>query len=229
ESNWRGQNNLICNECNTKLEQKYICSCGKQYRIGEIEKRFDKDTKTVFFKSEYDTFLKNETPKEIVVVGKPIPYSIFNKLYEELKEDSKLELFNNEDRFQPVLARMKETLFVKDLCFIAKMGYSKKMRTVLIVGTARKLLAIPLRDMRLVRPTNQVGSKVLVKNEQLDKRVEELTRNENIDKYYEFIKLKKQGKKIEVKEEKKIEIPSNVDMTMLDELEKPKKIAVKVA
>ena len=228
EENWRGENNLICEDCEVKLNQKYICpKCEKQYTIGQIKKRLDKDTKTVFLSQEYDTFMDNKTVKEIVVEDKPIPFPID---FLELVGGNFLEIFNNEDRYIPVFNRIKETLFVTKTCLLAKVGYYKRTVPALVVGTARKLLLIPLRDKRLVRPTNQVGSVVLMKDEKLEQQLEQFCQDRNIDKYYEFIKIKQEGKVIEVEEKKETEIPANVDMSILDEVMKTngKKIAVKV-
>ena len=50
---WKGTDNLICPDCEVKLNQKYICpSCSKFFTIGQIEKRKNTDTDVVYLKDK---------------------------------------------------------------------------------------------------------------------------------------------------------------------------------
>jgi len=228
EDNWKSEDNLICNECEEKLSQKYICpKCSQQYTIGQIHKRRNKDLELVFTTEEHDSFMKQTVKAKITVVSEmPIERAVALKNL-ELIDGNFFEIFNNDEDYANYVQKVREHLTKSNLALMCVMGYYSKNRAVLIISSGNKLLGIFLRDSRFVREVNQKLEVMLEVYDEIDKALREFTLDKNIDNYYKFLELKKAGVPIEVKKEEEKE-KSNAELDDFFEDKKKKKLAIQV-
>ena len=231
EDNWKSEDNLICNECEEKLNQKYICpKCDEQYTIGSIHKRRNKDTELVFTTQEYESFMKQSVKAKITVIGEIEQERALVLRNLELIEGNFFEIFNNDEDYANYVQRIKDYLANSKLALMCVMGYYSKNRAVLILVSGNKLLGVFLRDYRFVREVNQKLEVMLETYDEIDKALREFTLDKNIDNYYKFLELKKAGIPIEVKkEEEKEKSNAELDEFFEDKEKKKKKIAVEVS
>ena len=184
---------LICNECESELKQIYECvNCGKQYRIGEIEKREDRETGVVYNVNDKKAFLSMEIDKDIKV-EKEIPVSDVLKFI-EIFNGNHYEIYNNDGKVKGVITKIYKWLSVKNMALLVTFGYKEKERGGVILATGNKL----------IRERKQEGIEA-VEDKELTHILKAITEDVTAEKYMEFLHMVAEGKKIEVKKEEKKE------------------------
>ena len=194
---------LICNECESELKQIYECvNCGKQYRIGEIEKREDRETGVIYNVNDKKAFLSMEIDKDIKV-EKEIPVSDVLKFI-EIFNGNHYEIYNNDGKVKGVITKIYKWLSVKNMALLVTFGYKEKERGGVILATGNKLILSELRDYNLVRGRKQEGIEA-IEDKELTHILKAITEDVTAEKYMEFLHMVAEGKKIEVKKEEKKE------------------------
>ena len=200
-ANWlSGQ--LICNDCESDLEQVYRCvACGKEYKIGEITKRKDKETGIIYDISEKKAFLNMEIDRDIKV-EKEIPLFEILK-YIELFNGSHYEIYNNDKKVKGYISKIHRWLYTKNVGLLVVFGYREKERSGIIIPTKNKLILSEFRDYELIKDSKQEGVEVIPSD--LDDVLKAITKDTIMERYIQFIQAKMEGKTIEVKKEEKKE------------------------
>lgn len=198
--NWlSGQ--LICNKCESDLEQIYRCvECKSEYRVGEIEKRKDKETGVIYSIEEKKTFMNVEIDNDIKV-EKEIPLIEILK-YIELFDGNHYEIYNN-DKVKNYISKIHKYLYTKGLGLLVIFGYRGEERSGIIIPARNKLILSEFRDYDLIKDSKQEGIEAITSD--LDDMLKAITKDSNIERYLQFIQLKMEGKGIEVRKEEKKE------------------------
>lgn len=228
DNNFGFGGSLICNECESKVKQKYICQkCGNEHTIGQIKKRKDKETGLVYNNKKKKEFLKSKVKSKIKIKKEVNLNNIFPQHIENLNTKYIYELYSNDDDYSGYIKKLKEYMSLKNVGFLAKMGYRDREIAVLLIPTRNKVLITRLRDSRLIRTTQQKG--IEIENTDFEQELKEFTKNSKADLITEFLDKVAKGETIEVKqEEEKEEIK---EPTFLDsEIEnlKERKVKAKV-
>ena len=208
------KSHLLCNQCEHSVEQFYICSsCQDKAKIGEILKRQDDKTETVYDARERDEYMKNEIDKDIKVTSE------IDNIYETLsfraeRIEKPYEVFTNDDKVTQVILKVYNYLLKNKKGLVCQFG-SKKGKTggILYAGDG-KLLLIQLRDYRLIRHAKQTGLPQM-EQDNISETLNNVSESEYPELMESFIEKVKNGEKIEVtvKEKKKVvvEVPSFLD------------------
>jgi len=200
---------LICNECNSKVEQFYICSsCGDKAKIGEILKRKDDKTDLIYEERQRTEFMKNEVDKTLKVVAEID--NIYEILGKKITRTEKLfEIYNNDEKVSPVIIKIYGYMLKNKKGLVCEFGYSNrgksnKLGGILIAGNG-ELNLIQLKDYRLIRQPKQEGLPVPEQDETAD-ILNKVSENTYPEMYEKFLELIKSGEQIEVtvKEKPKI-------------------------
>jgi len=195
---------LICNECNSKVDQFYICSaCGDKNKIGNITKRKDEKAKVIYEETQKQAFLENTIDKTIKVVDE------IDNIYETLgfrainRNEKSYEIYNNDQSVSPVIAKIYNYLVKHKTGLIVTFGYTNKgkgnkLGGILIAGDGQ-LNLMQLRDYRLIRQPKQEGLSITVTADENTKKMDIVSENQYPELYEKFLEMVKQGQKIEVK------------------------------
>lgn len=194
---------LICNEDNGDLEQIYRCvKCGKEYKIGEIKKRRDKETDVIYNVDDKKAFLSMEIDKDIKV-EKEIPlHDILD--YVEIFNGRHFELYNNDVKAKDIVVKIWRWLKTKNVALLVSFGHNEKQRAGIIIAVENKLILSEFRDIELVRARKQEGIESNTKSD-LQQYLKAITEDITPKKYMEFLQVVAEGKKIEIKKEEKKE------------------------
>ena len=193
---------LICNDCEGDLEQIYRCvSCGKEYKIGEIKKRKDKETGVIYDINEKKAFFNTEIDKDIKV-EKEIPLVEILK-HIELFNGSHYEIYNNDKKVKGYISKIHRWLHTKGIGLLVVFGYREKERSGIIIPCRNKLILSEFRDYELIKDSKQEGIEAIPSD--LENTLKAITKDSAIERYLQFIQLKMEGKEIEVKKEEKKE------------------------
>ena len=194
---------MVCNECHSTLEQKYLCNnCGKQYKKGEITKRWDEENNIFYDISEFKSFIEQNVEKKITV-EKEVDLDIvfFNSLY-FLRF---FEIYNNDNKAKQIMAKLHKHLYDHRKGLLVKFGYKGQVRGGLIIPSLDRLVLVELRDKDLVREAKQEDIETIVLSDDI-KILESVSEVEKKNLYLEFIKRKLNGEVITVKEKPKEEV-----------------------
>jgi len=200
-SNWlSGQ--LICNDCESDLEQIYRCiNCGKEYKIGEITKRKDRETGVIYDVNEKKVFMDMEIDRDIKVEKEIALIDILK--YIELFNGNHYEIFNNDRKIKSYISKIHKWLYMKNIGLIVSFGYREKERSGIIIPTKNKLVLSEFRDYELIKDSKQEGIEAIPSD--LDDILKAITKDTMMERYIQFIQAKLEGKIIEVKKEEKKE------------------------
>jgi hypothetical protein len=209
DDEWKGESNMVCNKCQSSVKQKYICeSCGETSTIGQIKMRKDKDSGVFYTTEEYNQFIKGKVKQNIKVVSE-IPLTDFLIPQNiELIDGNFFKIFAEEE-YTSYIEKLREYLTLKGVGLMVMVGYYGKERAVVLIPTPLRLLGVFLRDIRLVRG-----------NTAFTQQLADFSKDNSIDKFYEFIKLKLENKPIPMVEVVK-EKPQ-IDLFFGEELEQLK-------
>jgi hypothetical protein len=205
---------LICNDCGKKLSQKYRCECGKEYTIGEIQRRRDEDNDIIYQHKEKQEFMKTKVDEDINVMGEVSLVEIATN-QEFLKESR--EIYSNENaKAVDTVKKIHRWLYKHQKGLVASFGLDGKNRAGVIVPGDGKLLLVEFRDGRCVRPPKQKDIEAIEND--VRATFETLSEDKEPELYAEYIAKLKAGVKIEVKvEEKKTEEVKLEAASFLDE------------
>lgn len=187
---------LICNKCESELNQFYICSnCSDKEKIGEITKRKDDKTELIYQKAELEEYMKNEVDKTLRVIDEIQTNTLFRKIEHFEKT---YEIYNTDDKVSPVINKIYQFLVKQSKALVCEFGYSNrgksnKLGGILIAGNG-KLLLVQLRDYRLIRQPKQEGLQITQEIPILNT----VSESQYPEMYENFLKAVENGEKIEV-------------------------------
>lgn len=214
DSNYGYSGKLICNECQSEVEQFYICaSCKDKAKIGEILQRKDKDRKIIYTDAERKAFLKNEVDKTVKVIDE-IDLDVGMVLRQMERYERPYEVYNNDEKVTPVIMKIYGFLAKKNKALVVTFGNSGQGREYggIIIASQGKLLLMQLRDHRLIRQPKQQGLMPITELPIADEKnmdILNMVSESNLpDKIEKFLDMVEKGEKIEVviEEKQKIEI-----------------------
>jgi len=210
DSNYGYSGKLICNECQSEVEQFYICaSCKDKAKIGEILQRKDKDRKIIYTDAERKAFLKNEVDKTVKVIDE-IDLDVGMVLRQMERYERPYEVYNNDEKVTPVIMKIYGFLAKKNKALVVTFGNSGQGREYggIIIASQGKLLLMQLRDHRLIRQPKQQGLPITV-DEHIDDALNMVSESNLPDKIEKFLDMVEKGEKIEVvvaEKKQKIEV-----------------------
>ena len=210
--------NYICNECENKVEQAYICQkCGlihlyegdKKDRnrlrfnlnllngikttIGKIEKRKHDLTGIIYREQDKKDFME-QSVDEFIKVEKEIPYEDVVDYIDMIRE-SKFEVYNNEsETSQSTIRQIHGFLNDKKVALLVSFGYRGEERGGLIISTKDKLSLIPLLSANAIRENYAIGISKRVSK--LSDMMHNITEDLRPKLYKEFLMLVKDKKPI---------------------------------
>lgn len=204
---------LICNNCNGKLEQYYICSsCEDKAKIGEIKKRKDDKTELIYEESQRAEFMKNEVDKTLKVVNEiDVDTTLLSKVE---RFEKPYEIYTNDEKINPVIVKIYKFLMRENKALVVTFGYSNRGKSNelggLVIAGDGKLTLVQLRDYRLIRPPKQTGLPIPESNE-VTELLNNISENKYPDMYEKFLEAVKSGEEIEVtvKPKAKIEVETS--------------------
>jgi len=200
DSDWRPDTHLVCNKCESRVSQKYVCdNCNTEYRIGEIEKRHDTEHDVVYNVNEQKSFMDSEIQQTITVENE-IPVSDITPNILFIKTQH--ELYNNDEKYQDVVKKIYNYLKKKQIALVVSFGKSQKWRSGVVVATDR-LVLLELRDYRLIRQKKQANLEQ-IENNSTD-ILKAISESQEPELYEKFIEKVVKGEKIEVKEKPTVE------------------------
>jgi len=211
--------NLICDDCETKLSQKYICNdCGKDYTIRNITKRFDPDNEIVYEYAQKKAFMDKEVEQKIIVedeisMDKVIMNIPFIVSYDEMYN-------NNDDASIATIVKIHSWLLKHNKVLVVSFGNRQKERAGLIIATKDRLLLAEIRDYRNIRSPKQEGLEPIeIKDTKVLEKVSKDTEPEMYAKFVnEVKKAKKAGKSLDIKtKEQKEETELIAQASFLDD------------
>lgn len=208
DSSYGYSGKLICNECQSEVEQFYICaSCKDKRKIGEILQRKDKDRKIIYTDAERKAYLKNDVDKTVKVVDE-IDLDVGMVLRQIERYERPYEIYNNDEKICSVIAKIHGFL-AKNKALVVTFGNSGQGREYggIIIASQGKLLLMQLRDHRLIRQPKQQGLPI-AEDEQSTDILNMVSESNLPDKIEKFLDMVEHGEKIEVvvEEKPKIEI-----------------------
>jgi len=211
------QSNLICDDCETKLSQKYICNdCGKEYTIRSITKRFDPNNEIVYEFAQRKAFMDTEVEQKIVVVDEISVDNIMMNLPFITSFD---ELYNNNDDASiSTIVKIHSWLLKHKKALVVSFGNRQKERAGIIIPTSDRLLLAEIRDYRNIRHPKQEGIEPIEIKE--TKTLEKASKDNEPELYAKFVnKVKKaKGKPLDIKtKEQKQENELIAQTSFLDE------------
>lgn len=220
DSGFGHSSRLICDECETGLKQKYVCQeCGEQYTIGQVEKRKDKETDIVYKYGDKKEFINKKVKQRIEVIDEIQFDKIFPEFIEFVDTEKTLEVFSNDEDYSNYVMKLREYLKLKRSVLVCSLGYYSKRIGVMLIPSKSKIVAVPLRDGRLIRPVKQKGIEIVERD--VEEKLNEYSKDRNADLYEEFLKKVENGEELTVEEEEEVEEESKP--SFLDEdLEKLK-------
>lgn len=208
DSSYGFKSNYICNKCNSKLNQIYLCPCGEQLKTGDIEKRQDVDTGIIYNEKDRKTFMEIKIDDKVKVEKEITKEELFENLY---FLENPYEIYNNDDDdTKHRIQQIHNFLNKKGLALLVSFGYHGKEMGGVIVSTKDRLSLISLRDYRLIKEKYQID--LNERNTNIDKDLEAITESDKPILRNEFLILAKENKpiekpvKIEAKKPKMIEI-----------------------
>ncbi|RLF34480.1 MAG: hypothetical protein DRM98_00015 [Thermoplasmata archaeon] len=207
DNGWRPETHLICNKCDGRVSQKYICeNCKAEYTIGEIEKRHDVEHDVIYNIHDYKAYMESEIPKSVKVEEEiPVTDIIPNILF--IKNIH--EIYNNDDNYADVVLKIYNYLKKKQIALVVSFGKSQKQRGGIIVATDR-LVLLELRDYRLIRHVKQ--SNIVAEENNSTQILKAVSESQEPQIYGKFVEAVVKGEKIEVKEKvKKEKVIVNAD------------------
>ena len=204
---------LICNECEKSLTQTYVCDCGKSYRIGEIEKRFDEENEVIYPYSEKQSYLKSKAVNEIQVMGEIDLIDVVKNLE---FVDSFNEIHSNQnEKTMAIINKIHKWLEKHGKALVVSYGHRGDNLCGVVVPSENKLLLVKFRDHRNIRPPKQQKLEPLP-NESRE-TFEVLSEDKTPDLYETYIEKIKSGKKISIEKLEEKEI--GLDVTSVDFLD----------
>ena len=222
----------VCNACEGKVEQTYICSeCGNAHLsengtlkkklsllnglktiVGKIEKRKDKITGIIYNENDKKTFLETTVDENMKVEMEILNQDIIDNI--EYVETS-YEIFNNDDeKHQDLIRKIHNFLHKKNIVLLVTFGYRGKEHGGFILSAQKKLLLFSLRDYNLIKDSIQIGIDERVSS--IETKLNALTESSQPRLYKEFLKAVKENKPIEKPKETIEEKPQVVEVGFLD-------------
>lgn len=200
---------LICNKCNGKLNQKYKCSCGEEYTIGEVEKREDKLSGIIYNEEQKKQFMEYNIDTNMKVIDE-IPLSDVMENIEFIEDF--YEIYNNDET--ELIKKIHNFLHKKQIVLVVEYGYLGKEKAGFIYSTGNKLLLIRLRDNKLIKEPKQMELNTRVNG--YTEKLSALTESREPQLYKEFLMKIQNGEKIEKPTEKKEEQAKKVEVDFLN-------------
>ncbi len=205
---------LICNKCENKLKQKYICEeCGNEHTMGDIQKRKDSKTGLIYTEAQKKNFLENERQTTVNVLEE-IPLDMIYRRPQQLM--TPYEIYTNDKKYKQVIVALHSYLQKNKLGLLCTFGInnqkSSKIAGVIIAGDDRLILQ-QLLDARLIKPPKIEGIAIPIENKQRT-IVDKISHNkypELIERFYELIEQNADIKVIEKEKPKHIEIEKQVE------------------
>lgn len=218
DSDYGYHGTLICNKCNSRVDQFYICqSCSDKAKIGEITRRFDEKENLIYEEQQKTAFMQNEVDKTVKVVDEL--NADVNLLRKVERFEKTYEMYTNDSKVSPVILKIYKFLMRENKALVVTFGYSNRGKSNdlggLIIAGDNKLTLIQLRDYRLIRQTKQEGMELTVRDSQLDQttdllnNISESKYPEKMDKFFEKIKNGEKIEVVEVREKPKIEVEAS--------------------
>jgi len=201
---------LICNDCEKPLTQKYVCDCGKNYSIGQIEKRFDEESDVIYPYKEKNAYLKSKAKNEIKVIGEMDLVDVIKNLE---FVDSFNEVYNNQAK--SLMNKIHKWLDKKQKALIVTYGHRGSNNCGVIIASGERLLLTKFRDHRNIRPPKQQEIIPLENRERSSFSV--LSEDPTPDLYEEYIEKLKKGDKVPIKKTMEEESMEMTEIGFLDE------------
>lgn len=228
---------LVCPDCHSPVTQVYRCKhelkdedgktiryksgakkgepktggCGKEYKLRDINTRYDKEFDVVYDKSEYSNFVKGEIDTKITVEKEINTSDVLLNI--ELLSAFK-EMYTNEDDVGiATMQKVYKWLHKHNKALLVSFGYRNKQRSGVIMASANRIVIAELRDYRTLKETYQEGLDD-VSNPNYD-AISAVSEDKENDLYMKFMEAKANGEEIKKpkskKSEKKVEVASFLD------------------
>ena len=209
DSKFFGNSKLICNECELPVNQIYKCdNCGKEYKLGEIKKRYDAEFDVIYTIDEKKSFMETNIETIIKVEGEISFDDLLMNIYFVLDF---YEIYNNDI---DIIKKIHNYLFKKKIALLVTFGYRGEQRGGVIIPAKDRLLLLELRDYKLIRERKQDDIEpISVEN---DEKIKAVSERKTKDTYLKFVEKKQKGEKIEIKEKKEEKKKIVVECDFLD-------------
>jgi len=186
---------LVCNDCEKKLSQKYRCECGKEYTIGEIQKRRDEDNNVTYNYKEKQEFMKTKVDEDIQVMGE---VGLIDVVTNFEFVDGFHEVYSNEnEKAIDTVKKIHRWLYKHQKGLVTSFGLNGKNRSGVILPTAGRLLLVEFRDSRTIRPSKQKDLDPIEND--VKETFASISEDKEPDMYAEYIVKLKAGVKIDLK------------------------------
>jgi hypothetical protein len=204
--------NLICNECKNQVSQKYVCPCGMEYTIGEIEYRKDKMTDIQYKDQDKKTFMEMKIDENITVEQEIKAEDMIDNF--SYIDGEHYELYNNEDnKASDTLAKMHNFLHKKKIVLLVAWGYNGKQKAGVIISEKDRLLLAELRDYNLIKETKHLDIKPRISG--IEEKLKAITESRIPELYKEFLETVESGKAITKPKVEKEEKPIVTEVDFL--------------
>lgn len=200
---------LICNICEGKLSQQYVCDCGLVFKKGEIKKRRGKIDEDIVYEEKDKNYFMDYKVSDIIKVTDEIPTSDIMENIEFL--EGFYEIFNNDDN--GLIKKIHNFLFKKNLTLLVEYGYLGSERAGLIFSTKNKLLLIQLRDGKLIK--ERLQNDLEIRANEYTEKLNAITESRDTALYKEFLNKIKNKEKIEKPIKTEQEKPITVEVDFL--------------